>query len=418
MTAIAFIVLPSPFVLDQKRNAPLGVMYLASQIDDCVIVDLRGVEKKDWLSHIPEAYAYGISATSIDYDLAVELANMLKADRSGTRILGGAHATVAKNIDPVFDVVVKGEGENAIKAVDWTRFKRMAIQLPVSLDVRNINGLYPAREKLPVESFASTELVPNKDALLATTVIGTRGCPYNCAFCANHALWGGTIKHRPILEIIKEIKMLKDQYGIKMIKFHDDTLTMSHKRLNSLCHHLDKLDIVWRCNTRAKELDRHTARMMKSSGCVEVAFGVEAACDTALRLVRKRATCADNLKTIETAKEAGIPVKAFFMVGLPGDFGDVSGRFIEFCEEAQPDAVGLSTLSPFPGSDIYEHQAEYGIKLLDPDFTKFKMYYGLNNDECDAPIMFEYNEISADELKYHRRKMLEYIEAKGMNKIG
>ncbi len=422
MIRIAFIVLPIPFLFDQKRNAPLGVLYCASQIEDSVVVDLRGVDRSQWLRKIPQAQIYGISSTSLDYDIALDLAHMLRADRPGRIMLGGVHATVSPSVDPVFDIVVKGEGDNIIRKIidEITITYGPTPQLIYGRHpVYSLRDIYPAREKIGLDGFASPELIPgDRTKFWGTTIIGSRGCPYNCAFCANKALWQGRVTKRPTDQIIGEIKGLIDRYGIKHYRFHDDTITTSKKRIHELCLQLEPLGIQWRCNTRAKELDIETAKMMKDSGCVEVGFGMESASDEALLRINKKATVADSMKTVEIAKKAGIPVKVFFIVGLPGDFGDISGRFIKLMKDTEPDAVNLNTLAPFPGTDVYEHPEKYGVKFLERDFTKYRLFYGLKNHEYESPFPIEYEEMSADELKAHRKIMLDYIQEKGLNKIG
>lgn len=429
MIRVAFIVLPIPFLFDQKRNAPLGVLYCASQIEDSVVVDLRGVDRKHWLQKIPPAQIYGISSTSLDYDIALDLARMLRADRAGLIMLGGVHATVAASVDPIFNIVVKGEGDNIIRQiVDEVTHTPPTGQLIYGRhSVYSLRDLYPAREKIGLDGFASPELVQGEAPeskleptfkFWGTTIIGSRGCPYNCAFCANKALWQGRVTKRPTDQIIREIKGMIERYGIMHYRFHDDTITTSKKRIQELCHQLEPLGIKWRCNTRAKELDIWTAKMMRDCGCVEVGFGMESASDEALLQINKKATVADSMKTVEIAKKAGLPVKVFFIVGLPGDFGDISGRFVQLMKDTEPDAVNLNTLAPFPGTDIYEHPEKYGIKFLERDYTKYRLFYGLKNHEYEAPFPFEYDEISAEELKAHRKIMLDYINEKGLNKIG
>ena len=58
-TKIVLIVLPIPFLSDPKRNAPLGIMYVAAVLEqagyDVSLVDLRGLDQQAWLSAIPEA---------------------------------------------------------------------------------------------------------------------------------------------------------------------------------------------------------------------------------------------------------------------------------------------------------------------------------------------------------------------------
>lgn len=117
---IVLMILPMPFLHDQKRNAPLGIMYVAAVLEkaghDINMVDLRGLESHEWLESVPEADIYGIGSSSLEYHLAVELAQGLKARKKCTIVLGGVHATLVQpdSLDPVFDAIVQGEGEVSI----------------------------------------------------------------------------------------------------------------------------------------------------------------------------------------------------------------------------------------------------------------------------------------------------------------
>ncbi len=156
--------------------------------------------------------------------------------------------------------------------------------------------------------------------------------------------------------------------------------------------------------------------MLMECGCDEVAIGVETASQEALDSCGKRITVEQSKRGIKTAKECGLKVKAFFIIGLPKDFGDVSRRDIEFIEECKPDAVNLSTLSPFPDSKLYDTPREaYGLKFRTDDISKYRMCYGLWGNEANEDFAFEYDEMSNEQLKYHRRVLLEYIQKKGLD---
>ncbi len=65
---IVLLITPMPFVHDQKRNAPLGIMYVAAMLEqekhDVSIVDLRDMDIKEAIRNVPDADIYGFSATS------------------------------------------------------------------------------------------------------------------------------------------------------------------------------------------------------------------------------------------------------------------------------------------------------------------------------------------------------------------
>jgi anaerobic magnesium-protoporphyrin IX monomethyl ester cyclase len=67
------------------------------------------------------------------------------------------------------------------------------------------------------------------------------------------------------------------------------------------------------------KFDEELARACKRSGCYEIASGIESGSSNILRNIRKPATTGINRRFIITAKRAGIRVKAFMIIGLPGE---------------------------------------------------------------------------------------------------
>ena len=117
---ISLVIPPSPFLGDQKRNPPLGIMYIASYLEqnnyDVKLTDLRDLNKDEWIRHIPEGDIYGITATTPEYPHALEIAKQIRKRQSKTIItLGGVHASAEpQKVSRVFDKVVIGEGEYSI----------------------------------------------------------------------------------------------------------------------------------------------------------------------------------------------------------------------------------------------------------------------------------------------------------------
>lgn len=419
---IVLNILPSPFLHDQKRNAPLGVMYIAAVLEregyDVSIADLRGLEETAWLAEIPEADIYGISASSLEYYLAVKLAHKLKRERRGFTVLGGVHVTVTDpaGLDPVFDAVVLGEGDLAMLELvaDYKNGKTKRVYR--SEFISDLDSLpLPARHLLPHDSLISTELVEREETAPGTTIITSRGCPWDCAFCANRRLWGRKVRFHSVDRVVAEIKSVIEIYGVRHFRFHDDTITMNKRRLREMSRALAPLKIRWRCNGRADETDEETIKLLRESGCDEIGFGIETASQTALDLCHKKTTVEQGIRAIKLAKEGGLKAKAFFVLGLPGDFGDMSGRIIDFLKAAQPDGANLSTLSPFPGCELYENPDKFGLKFKTRDISKYRMIYGLDNNEYEEDFVFEYDEMSNEQLKYHRKKLLDFVKGHEMD---
>jgi radical SAM superfamily enzyme YgiQ (UPF0313 family) len=414
---ISLIIPPSPFLGDEKRNAPLGILYIASWLEEhgheVYVTDLRGVDPIAWGHHILRADLYGITATTPEYPYALQIAYLIKVlkGKKALTVLGGVHATAEpKNIDPImFDKVIIGEGEGAILELilDWfdgverrfyTSFARQG----------NLDSLpFPARHLVPESSIVS--LTSTIAGERSTTIIGSRGCPFNCAFCASKIMWDRHVQFRSPDNIISEIKMLMIKYDVHHFRFQDDTMTLKPSWIIELCRKMKPLDITWRCTTRVDQAHFVILKEMYDAGCYEIAFGIETLEDKVLEMTNKQITTQQMVKAISDAHSVGLKTRLFFMIGLPGQDENIAENIIQFIEETHPTAVNLSTFVPMPGSDIYNNPSKYGIEIIEQDWSKYTMSKGLYGDEVNHPFIFKHDKLSDQQLRDAREKILKYF---------
>src|SRR5205823_3907481 len=109
------------------------------------------------------------------------------------------------------------------------------------------------------------------------TMVTTRGCGFHCTFClsAKGGLNNGQYRERSISDVVNEVRILKQDHGVRSIQFWDDTFTMRKERTRQLTPALRELDISYVCNTRTDKMDDETAELLAASGCKGVFFGVE-----------------------------------------------------------------------------------------------------------------------------------------------
>ncbi len=409
---------PHPYLTDQKRNQPLGILYLAAMLEkenyDVELVDLCYVEEEDWIKKIPEADVYGISATTLDYLRSVRIAKKIKENYKCITVLGGAHATAApKTVDPVFDKVVVGEGELAFLDLLRDCKDNVTKRFYQKEYVKNIDEIpFPARHLLPLDSIISYSLVEKGKP--ATSLITSRGCSHNCSFCASRTMWGNKVRFRNADNVIMELKQIIQDYGVRHFRFHDDTMTLNKARLLELCKKMEPLEIHWRAHTRVDRSDMETLSAMKRAGCDEIGYGIESASQEVLDINKKRIRIEQARKAVKNAKEAGLKVRLFFIVGLPGEAKNTGKMNIDFIEDVQPDGVDVSTFVPFPGCDIYEKPQDYGMELLTHDYERFVMTLGLRDGEAETDFIYKHPNLTNEELKMHRMDMLDYIVKRQM----
>jgi len=130
-------------------------------------------------------------------------------------------------------------------------------------------------------------------------IMGSRGCPYSCTYCSNHALRqklkGTYVRFRSPSNVIDEIMsrlndpMLK---GFSFLYFFDDTFILDKNYVTEFCKEYRQKGLParfkWTANVRANLVTDEIIRMMKDAGCYEVRMGVESGNDFVLNTVYKR----------------------------------------------------------------------------------------------------------------------------------
>ncbi|MFA5276313.1 MAG: cobalamin-dependent protein, partial [Candidatus Omnitrophota bacterium] len=180
-------------------------------------------------------------------DNAHEIYKIAKSiDKDIITIAGGAHPTVMPELvlaDPEVDYVVLGEGErtiidlvnfiegeSGISALDGIGYRedgKIRI-LPKKKFIEDLDTLpLPARHLLSMEKyFGLKSSHGSRGRKKFSPVITSRGCPAGCTFCSASSVWGKRFRARSAESVIKELKILKAEYGIEEIMFEDDNLTL------------------------------------------------------------------------------------------------------------------------------------------------------------------------------------------------
>jgi len=400
--SVTLLIPPNPFLEDEKRNCPLGILYVAASLEragyDVQVIDLRGRSKDEW-QNIPLSEAYGITSSSADFPYAKEVADFLRARGPSKIIIGGAHSVALDEcLRNGFSVVV-GEGEIAI--LDMLKNDSQVARSPFIEHMDSIP--FPARHLLPKESVVSTTLC--HQGVPATTIISRRGCPYNCTFCSSPKLWGRKVRKCSVENTLIEIERLVKDYGIKELRFQDDVMNLDKKWLKAIAPPMAELGIRWRCNARA---EAGNWEYMREASCYEVSIGIETANDKAHR-IHKRTPLERTKAGIWEAYRAGLQVRVCFIIGLPYDDGDISSEVIRFIEELPPlSGVFLSLLSPNLGSAIGDAPDTFGVEIIKKPISSVPEPGG-------APeFSFELKGIDMEKLKYHYQRLDSYVREKGL----
>jgi len=419
---ITFVKLYHPWQYDPFSDPPLGLLSVAAQAkkDGLEVRLLDQVHQKD----IPESDFFGLSATTLEYPEAIKQAERIRQVQPQAKIIaGGVHFDVLpeaywnaeiKNLP--FDAICRGEGEVTItSAVDCLKkgdSKRVISQIDL-LDLNTLDML--ARELLDRQRY----FVPGKTFMglpiqgNSSTIMLSRGCPNFCRFCASPTLHRRRVRFRNQENSIKELEELRTEYGVAAIRWQDDNIPLTLRKMPALVPYLKNSGIYSRGSARVDAVTPEMLDMLWEAGFREIGFGIESAEQGVLNYVSKRTTVEKNAYALKATKARGFKTRAFIMTGLPGETTDSAQRMIDFLQETKPDVVTMTSFIPLPGSDIYLHPEKYGITIKTKDWSKYDIAI-----KWDAGTEWAHdNGLGVEAMERNREKLKEYIFNTGISNV-
>lgn len=196
-------------------------------------------------------------------------------------------------------------------------------------------------------------------------ILPTRGCPFNCIFCAQHDINQKKVRKRNPGNIADEIEQVMKEQGVRNFVFFDETFNLDREFNMSVCDEILKrnLRIKWWCAARPDSIDEETVRKMKRAGCIEMRFGIESANDEILKYLGKNTSVEKMRRGIEITKRAGMNFSLQCIFGSPMESEETIKNTMDFIREMNPLYVSFNVLTPLPGSMLFE-QIKDGLDLV------------------------------------------------------
>jgi len=183
-------------------------------------------------------------------------------------------------------------------------------------------------------------------------IIGSRGCPYECSFCASPLLWKRRVRFRSAENIVEEMKYVIKEYGIKLFHFWDDNFTINRKYVMDVCNAIieENLCIQWVCLDRAEHITKNAdlLPLMRKAGCIGVEIGLESANPDTFIHIHKNQAIEASKDAIKDLNAADIKPLYTCMVFNPGE--SIVGYYLqkEFLDLAQEGHEWFEHFHPFP----------------------------------------------------------------------
>lgn len=383
------VVLTRPSYRTHLITPPLGIGYLSSYLKSkgvsCQIIDGLNLSltNNELAQRCAEADIVGISVLSYYFLKAAALSKRLKK-MGKIVVMGGPHATALPRLTlskTKADYVIIGEGEKVfyklVKAIESGK-KRKDIKTEGVVSVFNqklsfapfISDLsslpIPDWEQMDPRTYQKAPhggLVKN---FPVAPIMTSRGCPYECKFCASPYLWKRRIRFRKPAEVVEEIKYLVEKFGVKEIHIEDDNFTLKRKHAEGICQRIirEKIKISWATpnGIRADKVDLRLLRLMKKAGCYFVAFGIESGNQEILKRVAKHSSLNTIKRAVNLAHKVGLITQGFFIFGLPGETPGTVQQTINFAKSLSLDKAQFLYLDVIPGSALWK-ELKFGKKV-------------------------------------------------------
>lgn len=317
-------------------------------------------------------------------------------------VLGGPGPSgVAKAIMesmPWIDVVARGEGE--VTAVELMRALKDGGDLSKVLGITyRANG--EVRETPPRPRLQSLDDIPfpaygrvDLSKYTSFAVVSGRGCPFNCAFCDVGPLWGNRVFLRGVGNVVSELELLRNTYGIKRVSFADDTFTLQRSRTETLLREIQGLDLKWSCLSRVDKLDDDLLGKMARAGCDALFFGIESGSNNVLGKINKKFTIQEATEKVGMATKHMKQVITSYIWGFPFEtMDDFKSTIFSVVSMWHLGAMaGLKLLSPMPLSRLgieYRDKIEFSDKLCSVFASLGNITPGMSGKRADVPEEFK-----------------------------
>ncbi|MFH1063690.1 MAG: radical SAM protein [Candidatus Woesearchaeota archaeon] len=344
------------------------------------------------------------------------IARMFKAQNPGGKvIIGGIHASMLPDEAAQFaDHVVVGEGEPVITDI-----------VEGKISDKIVRTQHTDLDAYPLPDFST---LVNNEKTSIKPVMTSRGCPFDCNFCAVTEMFGKKYRTLSIDNTMKTLKSLKP----KKVFFYDDNFAAIKSRTYEMMRRIKNsgLDFKWSAQVRTDVAnDPKLVEAMADAGCNRFYVGFESINPLTLKRFQKGQGTEQIKNSIKVFHENGIQVHGMFIFGSDDDDKNVFGRTSEFCNEHNIDSAQYATLVPLPGTQVFREFDQQGrlihkmwdyydglhavfrpkkmtaLELQEGTIDAFKDFYSYTRAMNDAINIFvDYNTLAIKSL-YSRVQM-------------
>jgi len=315
-------------------------------------------------------------------------------------VCGGVHPTInpncileAKHLDAIFI----GESEYAfvdfLNKVDSGEDYRTTDNLAYAVKDKLIkNRLKPLISNLDILPYPDREIYPFADTLESVGYVPflfSRGCPYMCSYCSNHAIakiYGlnrNNIRYRSPESSIKEMEDVMSKFDVKIALIADDIFGIDKSWRREFCEKFKKrVNVKFVCLLRANIIDEEFIILLKDTGCYRISIGIESGNDYVRNHIMNRNMSYSQItNAFELAHKYGLETNAINIIGVPGESEEAIWDTIRLNRRINPTSSGVNIFYPYKGTNLGDYCFKKG--LVDEN-----AYSSFSNERRDTVLLY------------------------------
>ena len=238
-----------------------------------------------------------------------------------------AHQAVMAECEEI-DAIVRGEGEQTIldliraweqtddlshvEGVTWRRGKEIVANRPRP-PIKNLDDYRPGWELVDWPRYSMFGF------RRAAGLQFSRGCPLTCTYCGQWMFWKKW-RHRSPENVVEQLKILKNQYGVKIVWFADENFAADRDLARQTLERIAGADLGLSLNLNMTAADvvrdADLIPLYKRAGVDYIVMGIETLKDQVVTSIRKNNPFEISKEAVRLLRENNIISLTNIIYGL------------------------------------------------------------------------------------------------------
>jgi radical SAM superfamily enzyme YgiQ (UPF0313 family) len=212
----------------------------------------------------------------------------------------------------------------------------------------------------------------------------TRGCPFDCEFCDVIALFGRKPRHKPMEQVLNEVKTLQ-RLGVVAIMLSDDNFYGNKSYSKPLLRELAALNRsfprplkFWTQITINISADEEMLTLLAEANVSSILIGVESPnVESLVETNKPQNYRLDIVAALKKIQSYGFRIEASLIVGFDHDDKTIFDQHFQFIQEVCLVPVSIWPLTAMPGTKLWARLHKENRVFNRRPFKKLGLHGGL-----------------------------------------